>query len=553
MKQFLKVLTHYADFSGRANRKECWMFVLFNVLCSFLLQLTVALILSSVSNGGYSGESLEAILLVVGTAYNIAVFPAAVDVLVRRLHDCGRSAARLWLLLIPVAGGIWILSYMLMEGDSGGNRYGAPPDVSGHIQSREAMLRSAACAMILAAGTCLVYTVVSRFGGVFYMGLSPGLFFNFVLPLGLYLLILCAGTFLLLSESDMEGNLKNAAFVLLAAGVVKLVADLVRVFDMTMFMLPSIVSICMYGALTLLSVGLVRGWRSLVRYCAVFTAVFAVLSAAVSVFFNSSIIVMMPPEMRYGVLLSEVWILLPLSFVVLSRAVFVNDFFGTEEDADSVSGVSLKVKKRPVEVAVKGKEYCEADNRGMCIETFSQSQAYWLGERLNSPRKDPFVYYTFDGESDARSALLELPFIHLACDSGRMICDDVFRFGCFAISRDGVLTGQYDAFVAGAGFDHRMWKLTHEVFSRHNGKFMNDLEPDRNSVSKPLHRGNPGNARFDGKTSNQQNTWMVYRAPCKADALSFLSTQRVTEKLYYIIVETPEGNFGRDIEGFYQE
>ncbi|MBS3741944.1 MAG: DUF805 domain-containing protein, partial [Candidatus Cloacimonetes bacterium] len=32
MRWYLKVLKHYADFSGRARRKEYWMFVLFNTI-----------------------------------------------------------------------------------------------------------------------------------------------------------------------------------------------------------------------------------------------------------------------------------------------------------------------------------------------------------------------------------------------------------------------------------------------------------------------------------------------------------------------------------------
>ncbi len=32
MRWYLKVLRKYADFSGRARRKEYWMFVLFNMI-----------------------------------------------------------------------------------------------------------------------------------------------------------------------------------------------------------------------------------------------------------------------------------------------------------------------------------------------------------------------------------------------------------------------------------------------------------------------------------------------------------------------------------------
>ena len=37
MNYYLKVLQNYANFNGRARRKEYWMFVLFNFIASFIL------------------------------------------------------------------------------------------------------------------------------------------------------------------------------------------------------------------------------------------------------------------------------------------------------------------------------------------------------------------------------------------------------------------------------------------------------------------------------------------------------------------------------------
>ena len=56
-----------------------------------------------------------------------------------------------------------------------------------------------------------------------------------------------------------------------------------------------------------------------------------------------------------------------------------------------------------------------------------------------------------------------------------------------------------------------------------------------------------------GVSYNHPHTYEVYRAPSKEAALAFLNTKKVTKKLYYIVVETPEGNWGLDITGIYQE
>jgi hypothetical protein len=51
----------------------------------------------------------------------------------------------------------------------------------------------------------------------------------------------------------------------------------------------------------------------------------------------------------------------------------------------------------------------------------------------------------------------------------------------------------------------------------------------------------------------QTNTYEVYTSPSKADALAFLESKSITQPLFAIVVETPEGNWSKDKGGFYQE
>ena len=60
-------------------------------------------------------------------------------------------------------------------------------------------------------------------------------------------------------------------------------------------------------------------------------------------------------------------------------------------------------------------------------------------------------------------------------------------------------------------------------------------------------------AIFLREDKDNDNTWRVYKASSKAVALSFLSKLKINRPSYYIVVETPEGNFGKDINGNYQE
>ncbi len=45
----------------------------------------------------------------------------------------------------------------------------------------------------------------------------------------------------------------------------------------------------------------------------------------------------------------------------------------------------------------------------------------------------------------------------------------------------------------------------------------------------------------------------IYRAKTAQEAREFLESKKVAERLSYIVVETPEGNWGKDIEGMYKE
>ncbi|MDR2557935.1 MAG: hypothetical protein LBC86_00085 [Oscillospiraceae bacterium] len=195
-------------------------------------------------------------------------------------------------------------------------------------------------------------------------------------------------------------------------------------------------------------------------------------------------------------------------------------------------------------------------NLGTRIETQSASIGYWMHERMSKSVKEPFVYYIFSNESSARNALLEMPFIHEDNESGKLNCDkSFFTFGYYSTTENSIPTGKWDAFVAGNDLTHDMWKQLHEVFKKHGGIMKSDLEPDISNSTQSIsfQKGNPQNASFVRENYNDGATYLTYNAPCKADAIAFLSTQNITQKLYYVVVETPDGNFGIDIDGLYEE
>jgi uncharacterized membrane protein YhaH (DUF805 family) len=119
---YMKCWWQYADFSGRARRKEYWMFQLFNILIVVAAVMFVALP-SSVT---YS----VAVVIVFATLtglYCLAIFIPGLAVLVRRLHDTGKSGWWMFISLVPLAGSLWLLVLLLSEGERGSNEYGPNP------------------------------------------------------------------------------------------------------------------------------------------------------------------------------------------------------------------------------------------------------------------------------------------------------------------------------------------------------------------------------------------------------------------------------------------
>lgn len=120
MKWYLKVLNQYADFSGRARRKEYWMFFLFNIIFA-----TCAAILDNVLGLTFKQQGVPYGFIYL--VYGLFVFIPGLAVLVRRLHDSGKSGWWVLISIIPIIGTIWILVLLLTDSTPGSNEYGPNP------------------------------------------------------------------------------------------------------------------------------------------------------------------------------------------------------------------------------------------------------------------------------------------------------------------------------------------------------------------------------------------------------------------------------------------
>lgn len=123
-------LQRYADFSGRSQRQEYWMFYLLNVIV-YVLCIVMALM-------GFPWSEIETnpdaepgpmLWLGIGLAviWALGTLIPNIAVAVRRFHDQNQSGWMYLLSLIPYVGGFILLIFMCMDGTPGPNNYGPDP------------------------------------------------------------------------------------------------------------------------------------------------------------------------------------------------------------------------------------------------------------------------------------------------------------------------------------------------------------------------------------------------------------------------------------------
>lgn len=102
MNYFLEAFKKYADFDGRASRKEFWFFVLFNMIICSAIQIIA----------GRNSMLLQ--------LYQLIIIVPIIALTIRRMHDIGKQG---WFILIPIYN---IILYC-KAGDSLINKYGTKP------------------------------------------------------------------------------------------------------------------------------------------------------------------------------------------------------------------------------------------------------------------------------------------------------------------------------------------------------------------------------------------------------------------------------------------
>ena len=142
---YLLAFKKYANFSGRARRKEFWWFYAANMIVTaifnILLTISGGASMFSLLTGDADINFFAIIVIILSSIYNLAIFVPTLALTVRRFHDIGKSG---WyylivvgaciLMIIPIIGWIaglglliWYLVMMCQDSQIGDNQYGADP------------------------------------------------------------------------------------------------------------------------------------------------------------------------------------------------------------------------------------------------------------------------------------------------------------------------------------------------------------------------------------------------------------------------------------------
>jgi uncharacterized membrane protein YhaH (DUF805 family) len=130
MEWMLMPLRRYADFNGRSQRQEYWLFVLFSILL-YVAAIIVLISLVAALDPGTGKDAAPSVavivgILLIGLLY-LGLFIPTLAAQVRRFHDQDLSGWFVLLAFVPYLGGLIMLVFMCIDGTAGPNRFGSDP------------------------------------------------------------------------------------------------------------------------------------------------------------------------------------------------------------------------------------------------------------------------------------------------------------------------------------------------------------------------------------------------------------------------------------------
>lgn len=94
------------DFEGKSNRKEFWFGVLSNAIIMVIL---LALLIISLTCLEKTITAFSIAMMIIFTLFCLVELIPSISLIIRRMHDIGKSGFYIWVLFIPIVGFFWYL------------------------------------------------------------------------------------------------------------------------------------------------------------------------------------------------------------------------------------------------------------------------------------------------------------------------------------------------------------------------------------------------------------------------------------------------------------
>jgi hypothetical protein len=186
------------------------------------------------------------------------------------------------------------------------------------------------------------------------------------------------------------------------------------------------------------------------------------------------------------------------------------------------------------------------DNLGTLIKTGDEAFASWQPYLMNNYTGS--LVFKFPNLESAKNALSKLSFIHFAVDENELVASEIIEYGYY---KDH---GVFYAVIWGPSFTIEMFNEAKKTLKNAGGVLFKSQKPTKTQKTDEFEMDDDDDEVTFVRNEQMGNAYYeIYSGKSKKSALAFLGNNPVNESFFYRIVETPEGNYGRDINGVYQE
>lgn len=231
----------------------------------------------------------------------------------------------------------------------------------------------------------------------------------------------------------------------------------------------------------------------------------------------------------------------------------VMSFVERKDFIEFIKSIHKKLENDGLKLRIKKSSDSKAQNNmGTYFRDEEHAHDFWAAQyTLNGP---PVIICSFDTVDKAREAIITISFIDEK--DGKLMSTETVDYGCYE-------TGQQKGEVIICG--HEFSKVMYDEVKlklKNAGGTIKQATPPKEQSRKPevkAEKNDEDDKVTYVKTSKRELAPGVtaiyenYRAENEAAAKEFLAYKLIMQPLYYIVVDTPNGTWGKDIDGMYKE